>query len=85
MSRWRWLLLAAYLLAVYLAGMAANNAWIRGAVPVSLFYLAAGIWFAWCVTAEINLAVHNARIDALREARDRIAEVARRHGIEVHR
>lgn len=86
MSRWRWLLLAAYLLAVFVVGAAANLWWLRGNIELTVFQVCAGIWFAWCVIAQVRAAVHNARIDGRREYRDSIIKVAReRYGVEVRR
>lgn len=84
MSRWRWLLLVFYLLAVFLAGAAGIRWWLLGNIELTVFQVCAGIWFAWCVVAEVRAAVHNARIDGMREYRDRVIQAARERGIEVH-
>lgn len=82
---WRWVLVGFYLLAVYLAGMSSVLAWLGGANAHSLFYLAVGACFAWCVVQELKLAMHNAYLDGLRAMRDRIVAELRPHGIEVPR
>lgn len=85
MSRWRWVLVIAYLVAVYLSGMSSMSAWARGAESISLFYLAAGIWFAWCLVGEVRTALHDAHVGALIKARDTLIAAARDRGIEVPR